>query len=127
MQPEDVPETMAYLNHREMDGYETREVEFYPANGDQSTLKVLVYIATEKNPRYLGPANVEPLAEHIVHSKGPSGCNVEYVLELAKALREIAPHVEDTHLFELEAKITEMVREKRVSGTEKFCTCAYWG
>ena len=69
-----------------------------------------MYIATESNPNYLGPQTIESLATRIVMSTGESGPNTEYVLELAKSMREIAPHVPDEHLYGLSEKVRSLLR-----------------
>ena len=119
MQPSDVPDVMAYLDHRERGGYTTHKVLFHPKHLHQqqrdpkvTTLTVLAYIATEVNPNYLGPAPIEDLAKQVVGSRGPSGCNSEYILNLAQAMRQIAPGVEDDHLFSLEGKVREQLEVK---------------
>ena len=111
---------MAYLNKREKDtgGYTTKHVLFYPSdNVNMSPFEVLLYIATEGNPEYLGPAPASCIARQIVNSAGPSGCNVEYLMELARSMKEIAPIYYDEHLFTLEA---EVVRLLTINGTK--CT-----
>ena len=70
---------------------------------------VLVYIGTETHPNYLGPAPIAALVDQVVRSRGHSGCNADYVLQLAKVMREIAPDVQDQHLFSLESKLKEMM------------------
>ena len=111
----DVPEVMKYLDHREKGGYTTKQVLFHPSdNCNVSPFEVLLYIATENNPEYLGPAPASSIAEQIVNSAGPSGCNVEYLMELARSMKEIAPVYYDEHLFTLEA---EVVRLLTVNGT----------
>ena len=105
---EDVPEVMAYLNHREKQGYTTKTTLFYPSDTD-SPFEVLLYIATENNPEYLGPAPSSSIAWQILNSAGPSGCNVEYLMELARTMKEIAPVVHDEHLFTLEAEVIKLL------------------
>ena len=105
---EDVPEVMAYLNHREKQGYTTKTTLFYPSDTD-SPFEVLLYIATENNPEYLGPAPSSSIAWQILNSAGPSGCNVEYLMELARTMKEIAPVVYDEHLFTLEAEVIKLL------------------
>ena len=132
MSPSDVPDAIAYLNHREKGGYTTHQVAFYPkllssesVDGDVSehkTFTVLAYIATELNPEYLGPAPVDELAKQVIGARGPSGCNAEYILNLAHAMREIAPGVDDTHLFGLEGKVKEQLEVRlkvKVTSTSK--------
>ncbi len=115
--PEDVPEVMAYLDHREKGGYTTHEVRFHPTHNTLATFSTLVYIGTEANSEYLGPAPLDAIARQVVSSKGPSGCNVEYVLELATSMKQIAPKVNDEHLFKLESKVRELL--KGMPGSER--------
>lgn len=128
---EDLPEVMDYLNQREVCGYKMHEVLFYPGTDQQSTtaLKTLIYTATETNPSYLGPATVKDIAKQIVNSHGPSGCNIEYLLELAIGMRIIAPDIHDGHLFGLETKVKELLRERKQnaerSGLKSVCKCSY--
>ena len=49
---------------------------------------------------FLGPAPMEEMAEQINRCVGPSGSNREYVIELARALREMG--YADEHVFEVE-------------------------
>ena len=107
MHPKDVPEVMTTLRNREKGGYTTHKVAFYPKDERQAAFTVLVYIGTETSQNYLGPASIQVIAAQIVNSKGLSGQNADYVLELAKAMRTIAPHVNDEHLYTLEAKVKE--------------------
>ena len=102
--------TIAYLNAREQ-GYSTHRVTFYPCkNTHIPPLTVLVYISTEtSSPTYLGPASTDTIARQVVNTGGFSGTNTEYVLNLASSMREIAPEVEDEHLFSLEARIKELL------------------
>ena len=123
----DVPEVMAYLNKREKisGGYTTKQILFYPSDDhNMPPFEVLLYIATENNPEYLGPAPASSIARQIVSSAGPSGCNVEYLMELARSMKEIAPIYYDEHLFTLEAEVVKLLT---VNGTKcntcrKYCT-----
>ena len=72
------------------------KLNFFDGSVDQG----LVYIASENNPAYLGPASEAEIAKHIATAKGPSGHNDEYLLELANALRELS--AEDEHVFSIE-------------------------
>ena len=107
----DATEVLAYLNNREvaLGGYTTERVLFYPSDTCDSPFEVLLYIATENNPEYLGPASPLSIAQQIFGSAGPSGCNVEYLMELAKTMKEIAPVIHDEHLFTLEAEVTKLL------------------
>lgn len=107
MHPKDVPDVMAYLNKRETSSYATHKVSFYPREKQMPSFTVLVYIGTETHPNYLGPAPITALVDQVMKSRGHSGCNADYVLQLAKVTREIAPDVQDEHLFSLESKLRE--------------------
>ena len=64
---------------------------------DAEATSALTYVATSENPNYLGPAPIEDLAHQIHRAVGPSGPNVEYVMRLDEALREMGgrdDHVE---------------------------------
>ncbi len=90
--------TFAGLDHREKNGYERHEVclEFR----DGGTAGGVVYIAPAGNHAYLGPAPDAAMAEQIRRSAGPSGANVDYLEELAAALRVL--EIDDPHVFGLE-------------------------
>lgn len=99
-----IEESLAYLNIREAvrGGYGTRMVDFIPRDEDQPSVQALVYIATEDNPNYLGPASTEEIAAQIAVCKGKTGYNVEYLLRLAEFMRQSCPGVDDSHLFSIE-------------------------
>ena len=94
--------TFSQLDHREKNGYERHQVslEFHQSGGDAEGV---VYIAPVDNFAYLGPAPLAEMADQIHRSEGPSGRNVDYLLELAEALRGLKAH--DEHVFELEAAV----------------------
>jgi cation transport regulator ChaC len=98
LEPETTEEVLAHLDVREKGGYERLDVELEVDGA--STLRALVYIASETNPEYLGPASLDEIAKTIAAARGPSGPNVEYVLRLAEAIREAGET--DEHVFELE-------------------------
>lgn len=71
----------------------------------------MVYIGTTDNEAYVGPAPLDQIAKQIHETYGPSGWNAEYLLNLAKALREISPGVRDDHVFELEGLVKKLMDE----------------
>ena len=93
--------TFPALDHREKNGYERHRVDLTLRDGGQ--IGAVVYIATEDNFAYLGPASSSAIAAQIAASVGPSGRNIDYLTELARALRE--RDIDDDHVFELEALI----------------------
>jgi len=115
--PDSVPEVMAYLNHREKGGYTLHNVEFNPKDKSFINFSVYVYIATESNKQFLGDAPMADIAKQIAKSKGPSGENSEYVLRLAKAVREMG--VYDGHLFDLEKLVSEELLNDRLKKVAK--------
>ena len=100
---------LPHLDYREKDGYTVHSVTFHPYHTDSPPFPVLVYIATQSNIEYLGPASLDDIARQVAESRGPSGCNVEYVLNLACTVRETFPHAQDSHLFGLEDRLREML------------------
>mmetsp|Transcript_20797 Transcript_20797/g.26303 ORF Transcript_20797/g.26303 Transcript_20797/m.26303 type:complete len:136 (-) Transcript_20797:29-436(-) len=105
-----VPETLAYLDHREKGGYSRHTVTVWniDAEGEEIVVvpEALLYIATEENEEYLGPDDLKIIAEQIHQSHGPSGPNVEYLLNLATALEGLS--VVDQHVIDLASLVTEM-------------------
>lgn len=106
---ENVDDVISFLDHREKDGYKKMTMPFY-ANVDQKPFQINVYVATTDNRNYAGEDSLENIAEQIVRSVGPSGPNVEYVCNLANAMREICPEAVDEHLRDVEAKVLELLK-----------------
>lgn len=98
---ETVRRTFETLDHREKNGYVRREVnlENLDPGADEPAIAAVVYIAATDNHAYLGPAPLPDMVHQIVTSRGPSGPNLDYLLELAAALR--AMNADDPHVFEL--------------------------
>jgi cation transport protein ChaC len=96
---------LAGLDHREKGGYERFEVDLSFASASVPREHSLMYVAGTSNVEYLGQAAVAVIARQVSASRGPSGSNVEYVLQLAQALRDMGAH--DEHVFEVEAALRE--------------------
>ena len=94
---------LAGLDHRERGGYARIELTVQLLHDPPRLATARTYLATPDNPEYLGPAPVPAIAEQILRSHGPSGPNVEYLLRLADALRELA--ADDEHVFALEREV----------------------
>ena len=88
-----------HLDYREKNGYRRFDTGMQLA--DSRSVIGTVYIATADNHAFLGPASLAEIARHIRASHGPSGANREYLLKLARALRNL--DIEDEHVFALEA------------------------
>lgn len=82
---------------------------FYPKNGS-TPFELVVYYASFDNFQFAGEADLDSIAQQVVKSIGPSGTNVDYVCSLAKSMRNIAPEVNDDHLFTLEAKVLKLIQ-----------------
>ncbi|WP_020405341.1 gamma-glutamylcyclotransferase [Hahella ganghwensis] len=93
-----------HLDYREKNGYLRLQTRI-TFNNDEST-DGLVYIATEDNGAFLGPASTEDIARQIAQSHGPSGSNMDYLLHLAESLREL--QIEDSHVFAIEDQLMRM-------------------
>jgi cation transport protein ChaC len=97
------PEEFTHLDHREKNGYLRLATDI--TFDDGGVVEGLVYIATDENAAFLGPATEYDIARQIAASHGPSGPNSEYLLELAKALRELGK--DDAHVFAIEKHLGE--------------------
>ncbi len=96
--------TFQALDVREKNGYERHEVTLHlqdPAHREDG----LVYIAPVDNHAFLGPAPLADMVAQILQCEGPSGRNIDYLFELAAALRQL--NADDPHVFELEAAALE--------------------
>jgi len=85
------PETEAALELREQQGYARLSVDIGLTAGEQAgrvteTVAGLLYVATPANPYFVGPEPLEVTADVVRRSRGPSGNNVDYVLELDRTL-----------------------------------------
>lgn len=89
------PAVEAALEIREQQGYARLTVELGLAAGARAgeiveTVSGLVYLATPANPYFIGPEPLETTAAIVRRSRGPSGSNIDYVLELERALAAMA-------------------------------------
>ena len=90
-----------HLDYREKNGYERVAVSLTLEGADIA--EGVVYIAPVGNHAFLGDAPMEEMAHQIRRSAGPSGKNVDYLVELADALRALGAR--DAHVFALEAAV----------------------
>ena len=91
------PDVFEHLDHREKNGYERVRVRI---EFDAESANGVFYVAPPGNPAFLGPAPLEAMVRQINRCVGPSGSNRDYVIKLARALRELG--ADDPHVFELE-------------------------
>ena len=90
-----------HLDYREKNGYERVPVSLTFAGSAE--VEGVVYVAPIDNHAFLGDAPLDEMARQIRESVGPSGRNVDYLLELAEALRGLEAH--DPHVFALERAV----------------------
>lgn len=126
--PEFADEVKRYLDVREQDGYTLHKVPFYATSNDyegsdEQYLDILsslaktesgetycessIYIGTIDNESFIGPEELLDTAKVIKYSRGPSGENSEYLINLCKSVRELEGEgrSKDTYLEELLASV----------------------
>lgn len=98
------PQVFDHLDYREKNGYLrfTTDITFE----DGGVAEGLVYIATEENAAFLGPASELEIARQIAASAGPSGRNKDYLIDLAEALRALGK--KDSHVFAIEHHLSAL-------------------
>ena len=94
---------MAELDRRERGGYRREEVEVHLGGEAERSVCGLLYRAVPGNPNYLGDCPLPEVAAQVRRARGPSGSNLEYVRELAAALRDLG--VRDDPVFALEVEL----------------------
>jgi cation transport protein ChaC len=88
--------TLRQLDEREIAGFERTRLPLLDATG-VAFGEGITWIAPNGNPHFLGEVPEDAIAAHVRRSHGPSGPNIDYVKNLAAALRELGihdPHVE---------------------------------
>jgi cation transport protein ChaC len=100
------PEEFAHLDYREKNGYLrlATDIHFEDGSSDRGP-------GLHRHPRERGLPGAGQRARDRAPDRagrGPSGPNSEYLLELAKALRELGKF--DAHVFEIERHLADYVR-----------------
>lgn len=101
------PEEFAHLDHREKNGYLRLATDIQFQDGAQAL--GVVYIATDDNSAFLGPATEQEIARQIACSEGPSGKNRDYLFDLANALRDL--NEVDEHVFTVERYLLDLLAQ----------------
>lgn len=104
-----ISEVVNHLDYREKGGYKREIVTFYPKDNQLKPLEITIYLASNNNCNFGGPAELDDIAKQVVKSVGPSGPNIDYVCNLAKTMRNLFPDVEDEHLFTVEEKVLQLL------------------
>jgi len=109
-----VTEVREYLDIREINGYSIQYAPFHVSEAFAAThdlpapINCLVYVGLPDNPQFMGPQDLDSLAEHIVNSRGPSGENKDYLYGLDQALVELGEGSEDEHVHDLARRCREL-------------------
>eukprot|EP00095_Tigriopus_kingsejongensis_P002800 maker-scaffold157_size297442-snap-gene-1.29 protein:Tk02800 transcript:maker-scaffold157_size297442-snap-gene-1.29-mRNA-1 annotation:"cation transport regulator-like protein 1-like" len=107
---------LKYLEQREchLGGYITLVTMFHPRESERSPFPVLLYIATESNEHWMGPAKALDIAQQVIDCSGRAGHNVEYVLRLAEWIRREIPETHDEHLFSIEDHLRGLIVDRQL-------------
>lgn len=87
------PEVFDHLDYREKNGYSRLRLPLSFAVGQAQGV---TYVGHPENPAYLGDAPLADMVAQVRRCVGESGSNVEYVIELDRALRGMGvvdPHI----------------------------------
>ena len=94
-------EVFEHLDHREKNGYRRFDVTI---QFDDGSAPGVTYLASPDNVAFLGDAPIDDMLKQFHRCTGASGRNLDYVIELAQALRRLG--VDDPHVFELEESLS---------------------
>lgn len=111
--PTKVKEVQEYLDIREINGYSIQYTPFHPADQSINDIRCMVYIGMPDNPQFMGPLKPADVARKINESRGPSGENREYLLQLEEALITLSSDSGDTHVSDLARRVREMAPVER--------------
>lgn len=106
--PSKVKEVREYLDIREVNGYSIQYTPFHPADPARQDIQCMVYIGMPDNPQFLGALDPQAVAEKINESRGPSGENREYLINLEAALVNLSPQSRDEHITDLVGRVRAM-------------------
>lgn len=116
--PTKVKEVQDYLDIREINGYSIQYASFHPTDSSEGDIRCMVYIGMPNNPQFVGPLHPAEVAQTINQSRGPSGENREYLLQLEKALNTLSPHSGDGHVSDLARRVRAMTPAERDTRTD---------
>ena len=97
--PAAAEEVLAILDAREVAGFERIRREVLDGPSGTPFAEAEVFVAGADNPHFLGPLDEREIAAWVRASRGPSGPNADYVLQLHDALAELG--IEDAHVGEV--------------------------
>jgi len=103
-------EVLARLDHRESGGYRRQTMALFTAAGVLDD--VIVYVADETNPHYVGNEDEREIAAIVDAAIGPSGANRDYVLQLSAALAQLG--TEDAHVSQIVAALSVLLGDNEV-------------
>jgi cation transport regulator ChaC len=99
-----IDDALVELDDRESGGYDRAEV-LVEARDSPRLVRAVTWIAHPSNENHLPPSSVASVVEIVRRARGKSGTNIDYVLRLAAALRELGWC--DPEVFALEAAVIE--------------------
>ena len=103
IEEEDRENVFNYLDFREKNGYESTMISVHTVDG---IIDCHLYVASTDNEAFLGPQPLAVIALHIKSCIGPSGPNLEYLMNLHQAHKQLTIE-KDQHLEDLVELITQ--------------------
>ncbi|CAG0884535.1 unnamed protein product [Darwinula stevensoni] len=96
--PDDQDLVNAKLGEREKRYKKLPAVPFYSREMPLLPKEVMVYVGPTDGPLFLGSAPIEEIAARIMNARGPSGENIDYLLQLHEFMKSECPEAPDEHL-----------------------------
>jgi cation transport regulator ChaC len=89
----DLKTILDYLDHREKGGYDRLRLKVSTEEGE---VTALAYVGPPDSRQYVGPEDEAATARIIASAVGPSGKNIDYLLNLQRALADMGER--DSHV-----------------------------
>lgn len=110
--PKYAEEVREQIDYREKHGYRPVVLPFHAKSG--GNWSCIAYVGSEDNDAFVGPETPEAVAKIISTTVGPSGPNIDYLVNLEKAIRELHPENQPDEYLERLLQLTKLFKADSV-------------